>query len=70
VKTLGQKMKSIGASRRKKIEARATGLIAEEMTLIGTGTGSQTHSSRDGQDSRHQLGWRFPSRKSAATGGT
>ena len=33
MKTLKQKMKSIGSARRKKIEARADGLIAEEMTL-------------------------------------
>lgn len=33
MKTLKQKMKSIGSSRRKKIEAHATSLIAEEMTL-------------------------------------
>ncbi|HEY6803610.1 MAG TPA: helix-turn-helix domain-containing protein [Pyrinomonadaceae bacterium] len=33
MKTLDQKMKSIGRVRRKKIEARVDGLIAEEMTL-------------------------------------
>jgi DNA-binding XRE family transcriptional regulator len=33
VKTLNQKMKRIGSARRKKVEARAAGLIAEEMTL-------------------------------------
>ena len=33
MKTLKQKMKSMGSARRKKIEARAAGLIAEEMTL-------------------------------------
>jgi DNA-binding XRE family transcriptional regulator len=33
VKTLNQKMKRIGSARRKKIEARAAGLVAEEMTL-------------------------------------
>jgi DNA-binding XRE family transcriptional regulator len=33
MKTLDQKMKSIGPARRKKVEARAAGLIAEEMTL-------------------------------------
>ncbi|MDQ1638747.1 MAG: hypothetical protein QOF62_2086 [Pyrinomonadaceae bacterium] len=33
MKTLNQKMKRIGSARRKKIEARADGLIAEEMTL-------------------------------------
>jgi DNA-binding XRE family transcriptional regulator len=33
MKTLDQKMKSIGRARRKKVEARAAGLIAEEMTL-------------------------------------
>jgi DNA-binding XRE family transcriptional regulator len=33
MKTLKQKMKSIGSERRKKVEARAAGLIAEEMTL-------------------------------------
>jgi len=33
VKTLDQKMKSINLARRKKVEARAEGLIAEEMTL-------------------------------------
>lgn len=33
VKTLNQKMKRIGSVRRKKVEARAAGLIAEEMTL-------------------------------------
>jgi DNA-binding XRE family transcriptional regulator len=33
MKTLDQKMKSISPARRKKIEARADGLIAEEMTL-------------------------------------
>src|SRR5260370_42073017 len=33
MKTLNQKMKSIGPARRKKVEARAAALIAEEMTL-------------------------------------
>ena len=33
MKTLDQKMKSINLARRKKVEARAEGLIAEEMTL-------------------------------------
>jgi DNA-binding XRE family transcriptional regulator len=33
MKTLNQKMKSIGSARRKKVEARADGLIAEELTL-------------------------------------
>jgi DNA-binding XRE family transcriptional regulator len=33
MKTLDQKMKSMSAKRRKKIKARATVLIAEEMTL-------------------------------------
>lgn len=33
MKNLGQKMKSIGAARRKKVETRAAALIAEEMTL-------------------------------------
>jgi DNA-binding XRE family transcriptional regulator len=33
MRTLDQKMKSIGRARRKKVEARAAGLIAEEMTL-------------------------------------
>jgi DNA-binding XRE family transcriptional regulator len=33
MKTLEQKMKSIGGAHRKKVEARAAGLIAEEMTL-------------------------------------
>jgi DNA-binding XRE family transcriptional regulator len=33
MKTLDQKMKSIGPARRKKVEAHAAGLIAEEMTL-------------------------------------
>ena len=33
MKTLNQKMKRIGSARRKKVEARAAGLIAEEMTL-------------------------------------
>ncbi len=33
MKTLNQKMKSIGSARRKKVEARASSLIAEEMTL-------------------------------------
>lgn len=33
MKTLNQKMKRIGPVRRKKVEARAAGLIAEEMTL-------------------------------------
>ena len=31
--TLNQKMKKIGSARRKKVEARAAALIAEEMTL-------------------------------------
>jgi hypothetical protein len=31
--TLNQKMKSIGHARRKKVQARAAVLIAEEMTL-------------------------------------
>jgi DNA-binding XRE family transcriptional regulator len=33
MKTINQKMKSLSAGRRKKIEARAAALIAEEMTL-------------------------------------
>ena len=33
MKTLNQKMREIGKSRRTKIEARASALIAEEMTL-------------------------------------
>jgi hypothetical protein len=33
MKTLDQKMKAIGCARRKKIEARAANMIAEEMTL-------------------------------------
>ena len=33
MKTINQKMKSLSARRRKKIEARATALIGEEMTL-------------------------------------
>ena len=33
MKTLDQKMKGLSAARRKKIEARAAALIAEEMTL-------------------------------------
>lgn len=33
VKTLNQKMREIGKLRRRKIEARASALIAEEMTL-------------------------------------
>lgn len=33
MKTLNQKMKVIGAARRKKVAARAAALIAEEMTL-------------------------------------
>ena len=33
MKTINQKMKSLSARRRKKIEARAAALIAEEMTL-------------------------------------
>src|ERR1043166_6820273 len=33
MKTLDQKMKGFSSARRKKIEARAAGLIAEEMTL-------------------------------------
>ncbi|MGH9966357.1 MAG: helix-turn-helix domain-containing protein, partial [Pyrinomonadaceae bacterium] len=33
MKTLKQKMKAIGPGRRKKVEARAAALIAEEMTL-------------------------------------
>lgn len=33
MKTLDQKMKSISRSRRRKVEARTAGLIAEEMTL-------------------------------------
>ncbi len=33
MKTLNQKMKSIGSARRKKIDARAASLIAEEMTI-------------------------------------
>jgi DNA-binding XRE family transcriptional regulator len=33
MKTINQKMKSLNAGRRKKIEARAAALIAEEMTL-------------------------------------
>lgn len=31
MKTLKQKMESIGSARRKKVEARAAGLVAEEM---------------------------------------
>lgn len=33
MKSLNQKMKSIGSARRKKVDARAAGLIAAEMTL-------------------------------------
>ena len=33
MKTINQKMKSLSAGRRKKIQARAAALIAEEMTL-------------------------------------
>ncbi|MBI4764683.1 MAG: XRE family transcriptional regulator [Deltaproteobacteria bacterium] len=33
MKTINQKMKTVSARRRKKIEARASSLIAEEMTL-------------------------------------
>lgn len=33
MKTLAQKMKSIGPARRKKVKARAATLIAEEATL-------------------------------------
>jgi DNA-binding XRE family transcriptional regulator len=33
MKPLDQKMKGISSARRKKIEARAAGLVAEEMTL-------------------------------------
>ena len=33
MKTLDQKMKSISRARRKRVEARTAGLIAEEMTL-------------------------------------
>ena len=33
MKTLNQKMKRIGSARRKKVEARAADLVAEEMTL-------------------------------------
>lgn len=32
MKTLNQKMKSLGSARRKKVEARTAGLIAEVMT--------------------------------------
>ena len=34
MKTLKQKMKGIGPARRKKVEARAATLIAEEMTMV------------------------------------
>ncbi|MGH9721721.1 MAG: helix-turn-helix domain-containing protein [Bryobacteraceae bacterium] len=34
MKTLTQKMKGIGGTRRKKVQARAAALIAEEMTLL------------------------------------
>jgi DNA-binding XRE family transcriptional regulator len=33
MKTLAQKMKGIGSARRRRVEARAAALIAEEMTL-------------------------------------
>ena len=33
MKTLDQKMKGMGHARRRKVEARAANLIAEEMTL-------------------------------------
>ena len=33
MKTLNQKMRQIGSARRKRIEARAAALVAEEMTL-------------------------------------
>lgn len=33
MKTLDQKMRSIGSARRKKVSARASALIAEEMTM-------------------------------------
>lgn len=42
MKTLDRKMKSISRARRKKVEARAAGLIAEEMKLQEISAGSKS----------------------------
>jgi hypothetical protein len=60
MKTPDQKMKSIGRARRKKVEARTAGLIAEEMTLQELGQARKLTQSADGQSTRHQTGRRFP----------
>ena len=49
--------------RRKKVEAHATGLIAEKMTSQERRQARQTHAGTDGEGSRHQPGWRFPTGK-------
>jgi len=52
MKSLDQKMKGLGPARRKKIEARAARLIAEEMTLQELRQARKLTQSSDGQGSR------------------
>ena len=53
MKTPAQKTGQIGSARRKRIEARAAVLIAEEMTFAGTATGAQADASTLGESTRH-----------------
>lgn len=48
MKTLNQKMKSLSPARRKKVQAGAARLIAEEMTLQELRQARKTHLSEDG----------------------
>lgn len=45
-------IKKLGPARRKKVEARAAQLIAEEMTLQRTTARAQAHAGVDRKDSR------------------
>ena len=51
-----EKIKKLNPERRKKVEARAKELIAEEMTLRGTAEGSQPDSGASGQGSKDRSG--------------
>lgn len=62
MKTLDQKMRSIGNARRKKVNARASGLIAEEVTLQELQQARKVRQTNR-QGSRHQQGLRSPSGK-------
>jgi hypothetical protein len=46
--TLKDKMKELSAAQRKKVEARAADLIAEEMTLRELAARAQAHAGEDG----------------------